>query len=117
MFGLLSGQNMMNHTIRSALPMTIPFIVADLGLSANQSAKLLAAFFPGYIITQIPGGMLAQIVGGKLVTLFNLFGNGLMLALAPLAAATASPVNGMAFAFFAAGARAILPSPVRWRSE
>ena len=45
--------------------MTIPFIVADLGLSANQSAKLLAAFFPGYVITQIPEGMLAEIVGGK----------------------------------------------------
>ena len=45
--------------------MTIPFIIADLGPSANQSAKPLAAFFPGYVITQIPGGMLAQIVGGK----------------------------------------------------
>ena len=45
--------------------MTTPFIVADLGLSANQSAKLLVAFFPGYVITQIPEGMLAEIVGGK----------------------------------------------------
>ena len=111
MFGLLGGQNLMNHTIRSALPMTIPFIVADLGLSANQSAKLLAAFFPGYVITQIPGGMLAQIVGGKIVTFCNLFGNGLMLALAPLAAATASPVNAMAVAFFAAGTRPLGTCP------
>ena len=53
------------HTIRSALPMAIPFIVADLGLSANHSAKLLAAFFSGYVITQIPEGRLAEIVGGK----------------------------------------------------
>ena len=45
--------------------MTIPFIIADLGPSANQSAKPLAAFFPGYVTTQIPEGMLAQIVGGK----------------------------------------------------
>ena len=45
--------------------MTIPFIIADLGLSAKQSAKLLVAFFPGYVTTQIPEGMLAQIVGGK----------------------------------------------------
>ena len=114
--------------------MTIPFIVADLGLSANQSAKLLVAFFPGYVITQIPEGMLAEIVGGKgrsfpsegndlpfrrgcnssgkadrrqegqNVSFCNVFGNGLMLILAPLAAAaTASPVNAMAVAFFAAG--------------
>ena len=45
--------------------MTIPFTVSDLGLNANQSAKLLAPFFPGYVITQIPEGMLAQIVGEK----------------------------------------------------
>ena len=115
--------------------MTIPFIVADLGLSANQSAKLLAAFFPGYVITQISEGMLAEIVGGKgrsfpfaqgnglpfrrgcnssrkadrrqegqNISFCNVFGNGLMLILAPLAAAaTASPVNAMAIAFFATG--------------
>ena len=116
--------------------MTIPFIVADLGLSANQSAKLLVAFFPGYVITQIPEGMLAEIVGGKgrsfpsaegnglpfrrgcnssgkadrrqegqNVSFCNVFGNGLMLVHAPLAAAAAaSPdVNAMAVAFFAAG--------------
>ena len=115
--------------------MTTPFIVADLGLSANQSAKLLVAFFPGYVITQIPEGMLAEIVGGKgrsfpsegndlpfrrgcnssgkadrrqegqNVSFCNVFGNGLMLVHAPLAAAAAaSPdVNAMAVAFFAAG--------------
>ena len=87
--------------------MTIPFIIADLGPSANHSAKPLVAFFPGYVTTQIPEGMLAQIVGGKIVTFCNLFGNGLMLALAPLAAATATaiPVNAMAVAFCAAGTR------------
>jgi hypothetical protein len=43
----------------------------------------------------------------------NLFGNGLMFALAPLATdtATASPVNAMVVAFFVAGMRPLGTCP------
>ena len=47
MFLLLSGQNLGNHLIRSALPMLVPFITQDLGCSAAESALLLGSFFPG----------------------------------------------------------------------
>ena len=47
MFLLLSGQNLGNHLIRSALPMLVPFISQDLGCSAAESALLLGSFFPG----------------------------------------------------------------------
>jgi hypothetical protein len=47
MFLLLSGQNLGNHLIRSALPMIVPFIVQDLGCSAAESALLLGSFVPG----------------------------------------------------------------------
>ena len=56
--------------------MTIPFIIADLGPSANQSAKPLAAFFPGYVTTQIPEGMLAQIVGPSALAAYLLLQSG-----------------------------------------
>ena len=87
--------------------MTIPFIIADLGPSANQSAKPLAAFFPGYVTTQIPEGMLAQIVGGKS------FPSATSSGLAPLATdtVTASPVNAMVVAFFVAGMRPLGTCP------
>ena len=50
---------------------------------------------------------------GPNVSFCNLYGNGLMLVLAPLAAATAtaSPVNAMAVAFFATGARPLGTCP------
>jgi hypothetical protein len=87
--------------------MTIPFIIADLGPSANQSAKPLAAFFPGYVTTQIPEGMLAQIVGAKS------FPSATSSGLAALATdtVTASPVNAMVVAFFVAGMRPLGTCP------
>jgi MFS family permease len=103
MFLLLSGQNLGNHLIRSALPMIIPFIAADLNLTGSQSASLLAAFFPGYVITQIPGGWAAQVFGAKIVAVANLMGNGLLLMAAPLAAATSNPVPALAACFAACG--------------
>ena len=107
MYGLLSGQNMMNQAIRSGLPTAIPFLARQAGLNAAESSKLLAAFFPGYVLTQIPGGILAQHIGGKAVVFLNLLGNGLFLMAAPLASTLGKylggQVNAVALAFLCAG--------------
>ena len=47
-----------------------------------QRAQLLAAFSPGYILTQIPGGLAAQRAGGKAVmTWISYFQMAMLLAL------------------------------------
>ena len=55
------------------------------------------------LVTQIPGGWAAQVFGAKIVAIFNLIGNGLFLAAAPLAAKTARPVPLMAACFAVCG--------------
>lgn len=42
--------------------------------SQNEQANILAAFFYGYFITQIPGGRIAELFGGKW-----LFGIGILV--------------------------------------
>lgn len=44
----------------------------------------MAAFFYGYIITQIPGGMLAQRFGGKFLLLFGVFWTSVLTLLTPV---------------------------------
>ena len=42
------------------------------GFSDSELATLLGAFFPGYLLTQIPAGILATRVGGKIVLTSNM---------------------------------------------
>ena len=66
------------------------------GTSSNSSApfswdsrvqgSVLAAFFYGYVITQIPGGYLTRRCGGKVVYAFGVVGSSLLALLSPIAA-------------------------------
>ena len=49
---------------------------------------VLAAFFYGYLITQIPGGLLAQRVGGKWVFGLGVLITAILTTLTPFAADT-----------------------------
>ena len=95
--------------------MTIPLIVADLGLSAQPEREAAGGVLPRLRHHLDPGGHAGadRRREGQIVSSCNLFGNGLMLAVAPLATntTTASPVNAMAVAFFAAGTRPLGTCP------
>ena len=49
---------------------------------------VLAAFFYGYLVTQIPGGLLAQRVGGKWVFGLGVLITSVLTTLTPFAADT-----------------------------
>jgi MFS transporter, ACS family, solute carrier family 17 (sodium-dependent inorganic phosphate cotransporter), member 5 len=53
--------------------------------NSKQQGVVLAAFFYGYITTQIIGGTLAQRIGGKYLLLFGIFWTALLTLLTPIA--------------------------------
>ena len=64
----------------------VPIIVADLGLPRSATPSLLAAFHPGYILTQIPSSFLVKSRGAKFVCSIQLVGSAAMMMLVPTAA-------------------------------
>jgi MFS family permease len=50
----------------------------------QQQGVVLAAFFYGYITTQVIGGTLAQRVGGKLLLLFGICWTSVLTLLTPV---------------------------------
>ena len=54
--------------------------------SLTSAGWVLAAFFYGYLITQIPGGLLAQRVGGKWVFGVGVVMTAILTLFTPLAA-------------------------------
>ena len=67
MYALVSLQGLPNWVIRGGIPSWIPFVVADMSLSEAERALLLAAWFPGYLVSQIPGAALMDKIGPKVV--------------------------------------------------
>ena len=59
-------------------------MVADMGLSEADRAMLLAAWFPGYLVSQIPGAALIEKIGPKLVMGGNMLGTCGLFLLLPL---------------------------------
>jgi sugar phosphate permease len=55
--------------------------VSDLKLGDTDLANMLGAFFPGYMITQIPSGPIIQKYGGKPLLLLVMLGTGLYTVL------------------------------------
>ena len=86
MYALTAGVTGVNFLLRQGIPTMIPFISAEFKWSSAQQAMLLAGFFPGYMLTQVPGGWAAQLLGGKFVNGLNLGGQTLFLALLPSSA-------------------------------
>jgi predicted MFS family arabinose efflux permease len=86
MYSLIAGQHLVNLLIRFALPFIVPSMVAELGISERQRAQLLAAFTPGYILTQVPAAAVVERLGAKVVLGLNNLGLALALLALPSAA-------------------------------
>eukprot|EP01052_Picozoa_sp_SAG31_P038501 SAG31_NODE_5158_length_2710_cov_1.918422_2_plen_447_part_00 len=86
MYALVSAQGLPNWVIRRGIPSWVPFVARDLGLTRAQSAMLLAAWFPGYMSSQIPAAALIDRVGPKLVLGLNTIGVCGLFMLLPLIA-------------------------------
>jgi hypothetical protein len=56
------------YTTRVSLSSVIDQLVTEFGWTAHQRGFAIAAFFYGYIATQIVGGIIAGIVGGHWVS-------------------------------------------------
>ena len=93
----------------------VPIVVADLGLSDADRAMLLAAWFPGYLCSQIPGAALIQGIGPKIVMGLNTAGvcGFFMLLpwLARLGRSTAGSVRIMAACLTVCGFCQVFPLP------
>ena len=74
MYALLATQPLTNWVIRGAIAPLMQFIVADLKFTLAQKALLLGAFYPGYLVTQIPAGFLIQRYGAKVSLTVNMVG-------------------------------------------
>lgn len=66
-FGLLWVIVVLNFVDRSALPIALPYMKTDLGLSSDQAGWILGAFFWTYLIMQVPSGFLLDRVGPRRV--------------------------------------------------
>ena len=56
----------------------------DFNWNEQMQGFVLAAFFYGYVTTQIPGGVMAQRFGGKRLLLFGIFWTAVLTILTPL---------------------------------
>ena len=90
MYTLLSGEHLMNYLTRFSIPYIVPFICQQYGFSELERARLLNAFQPGYVLTQIPGSWLAENLGSR-----NVLGlNNAVMASVLLAIPTAGRLGG-----------------------
>ena len=67
-------------------PQLIPFICDEFGFDAQQRGVLLGAYFPGYVVGQLPAAMLADRIGGKRVISLSMWGT--VSAAAPFASSS-----------------------------
>jgi ACS family sodium-dependent inorganic phosphate cotransporter len=81
---MMCGSIISIKTLRSSLASFVPIMAAEMGLSVVQSGALLTAFFPGYLLTQMPAGPLVQRYGGKRMLSVCLFGSAGCFLAAPL---------------------------------
>jgi len=56
-----------SYTLRYNVSTAAPVMMADLGLTEIQWGWVLAAFFTGYTLFQLPGGMLGDRFGPRVV--------------------------------------------------
>ena len=68
--------------------MLLLILPADVNLTLRR--LLMSAFYPGYLLTQIPAGALAQKYGSKMMLLLNLVGTATCFGCLPLAFAASS---------------------------
>ena len=87
---------------RLAIGAVMPFMVADVNLSASEKGSVLSAFASGYAITQFPGGLAADRIGSKLPLLVALVAVSLGSMIMP-SAADHSGCRGLCLVYFLMG--------------
>jgi hypothetical protein len=90
MYALIGGQHLSNYLARFALPYIVPRMVQEFGFTDQQRASILAAFTPGYIMTQIPAAPVCRSMGAKRVLSLNNIGLLAALLSLPTAARVSS---------------------------
>lgn len=73
-----------NYLVRNALPSLLPFVAQARGFTTAQLAMLLAAFFPGYLCTQVPAGILSARLGPKILLTGNMVATSVLTLAMPL---------------------------------
>eukprot|EP01048_Picozoa_sp_COSAG05_P005121 COSAG05_NODE_296_length_11959_cov_17.897639_8_plen_433_part_00 len=84
-YAMLCGAILSIKTLRTALNSVVPIMAYEMQLTAAQSGALLSAFFPGYLLTQMPAGPIVQRIGGKRMLSICLFGTAGCFLAAPFA--------------------------------
>ena len=95
---LLSAQALCIYVPRLALPVLVAFLAEERSFSEAARARLLGAFFPGYMITMVPLGWAAQRFGPKLILQLGNVGTAASMLLLP-AMASAGPMAASACCF------------------
>ena len=85
-YGMLHSQFIINYVSRLSIPYMVSFISRDLSLTALQSSRLISAFVPGYVATQIPASWVLEALGAKAVLTMNNFAVALLMLSIPVAA-------------------------------
>ena len=75
--------NVICYADRTNLSVALVPMAHEFGWDDAQSGSLLAAFFMGYIWTQIPGGMLTAHYGAKPVLIVGVVGWSVLTMLSP----------------------------------
>jgi glutaredoxin len=88
---LISFQGVTNWGFRSALPAWIPLLCAAEAFTDAQRALLMSAFFPGYILTQIPGSFAIQRWGAKVIMSIDMLVTATLCFLIPLVTRRGGP--------------------------
>eukprot|EP01048_Picozoa_sp_COSAG05_P010851 COSAG05_NODE_981_length_6302_cov_4.797034_6_plen_385_part_00 len=86
-YAMMIGSILSVKTLRSSLNSVVPAMALDpsLDLNSSQQAAIMASFYPGYLLTQLPAGPIVQVIGGKSVMSLQLFGTAAIFLSAPLA--------------------------------
>lgn len=64
---------------QAMLPMSVHY-----GWDESTQGHIFAAFYYGYVVTQVPGGWASQVFGSKYVIFGGILGSSLLNALAPV---------------------------------
>ena len=81
MYTMLMLTSIAHFLTREMGPQLIPFICDEFGFDAQQRGVLLGAYFPGYVVGQLPAAMLADRIGGKRVISLSMWGTVAMMLL------------------------------------
>ena len=94
LYGMMGSCILVTKSTRATLPSLLPLLCRAEGFGDAQQALLMSAFYPGYLLTQIPAGYFAQRFGAKLMLSANLVGTAGCFGFLPVAVRAAQQRGG-----------------------